>query len=992
MPIDIRTLSVAETQRKASAKPSFFHPDLTGTGTGSRGLLDSSLTAVTASGADFGWEASRHGTKPLNRDNGRRILPVGVASRAAMTFLSASGHDPDLPLHVGAHNADTALVDEATGLYVHVEPQAVAIDYRRVGQGSIDKTVTVQWLMGVGLAGDDLKTAIGNRDEEPVWTHTADADHENHTYVPRLYRGDRMDVDWSCDPSRDLVAMASKAAADQWPQGMPDDVAARIRDWLSTMSVGQALAATAQRWTQGEAAGILTHFLESLTAHSVTATGHEPAMTPDVPGRTSPMASLRAGIDEWSRHAGTYREPLASYRGLYAALDDAYATDDASRERLVHATGRNINLMLSHALHTLDERNKRHLLAAVPPATPDSDALDACEGLDANQRRAARSDSSLTLVQSVAGSGKSTTLTGRARELIARGVDPGDILVVSFTNAAVDHMREVCPEGVRIDTISSIIAAGNGRMHPRQAVNPSGESICSAIRAVYRASTGDRGVGDTAMSLSAIALDMEHDASCRTYTRLNALVAAKRDLVNEVLDRVGMTSLEIQIVMAYNEADSFDLVDPAECAHQPRFVLMDEVQDCSLFEFVFMLGWAAAHDASLFMVGDASQTLYEFRGADPMALNALEESGTFATFGLSTNYRSDPEVCEVANLVLDDLESNRFARLRLKSNDLKPCTFTSLMGHVHVDYTRGLSDAKLGRSATEESGPLWTMLDANRDWIEQRLDRDGQTAFLVRTRREVAGVEAWLAARFGREATNMTAVRARAMTFMTKLAAYHAQEVRDGFAAHPADMPRILTDAVVRAAGQARDPSAAMEAAVAWGKATIADMRDVAGKVAAGTMSPAQATAAWADSLFAAETACNRRSLVAATGRNTRKRENAATPDIVVSTIHGVKGLEFDNTVVIADVSDTCGQDDRRALYVALTRAKSDELLCLFGSGAAERMPFTVAWRGMAERLAVAQAMDALRASGVDPDTLGPDERRKFAEDWIRAAGVSDGK
>ena len=72
------------------------------------------------------------------------------------------------------------------------------------------------------------------------------------------------------------------------------------------------------------------------------------------------------------------------------------------------------------------------------------------------QRAAIESTSPLTLVQSGAGTGKSTVILGRIDHMIANGVDPNDITVLSFTNAAANHITDLKPS-VHSMTIASML-------------------------------------------------------------------------------------------------------------------------------------------------------------------------------------------------------------------------------------------------------------------------------------------------------------------------------------------------------------------------------------------------------------------------------------------------------------------------------------------------------------------------------------------------------
>lgn len=81
--------------------------------------------------------------------------------------------------------------------------------------------------------------------------------------------------------------------------------------------------------------------------------------------------------------------------------------------------------------------------------------------------------------------------------------------------------------------------------------------------------------------------------------------------------------------------------------------------------------------------GDASQTLYEFRAANP-ALSALEASGVFTVCKLSTNYRSAQEILDFANIHLSDIEANRFTNIQLQANSVVTSTVDSFTASVRL--------------------------------------------------------------------------------------------------------------------------------------------------------------------------------------------------------------------------------------------------------------------------------------------------------------------
>ncbi len=92
------------------------------------------------------------------------------------------------------------------------------------------------------------------------------------------------------------------------------------------------------------------------------------------------------------------------------------------------------------------------------------------------------------------------------------------------------------------------------------------------------------------------------------------------------LDETQQTTLELEIITAYAQIDTLNVPSQFKTKH----LIIDEVQDNSLFEFIYTLKYVNKFQTSLFMVGDGSQTLYEFRASNPKALNILEMTEYFS--------------------------------------------------------------------------------------------------------------------------------------------------------------------------------------------------------------------------------------------------------------------------------------------------------------------------------------------------------------------------
>lgn len=74
-----------------------------------------------------------------------------------------------------------------------------------------------------------------------------------------------------------------------------------------------------------------------------------------------------------------------------------------------------------------------------------------------------------------------------------------------------------------------------------------------------------------------------------------------------------------------------------------------------------------------------------------------------------------------------------------------------------------------------------------------------------------------------------------------------------------------------------------------------------------------------------------RQSLVSSRNEELKNNKLKQNANIILSTIHSAKGLEFDNTIVVYQAKEPMGEEDKRMYYVALTRAMNSEFILAFG-------------------------------------------------------------
>ncbi|MFK0097113.1 MULTISPECIES: DNA helicase PcrA [unclassified Streptomyces] len=312
------------------------------------------------------------------------------------------------------------------------------------------------------------------------------------------------------------------------------------------------------------------------------------------------------------------------------------------------------------------------------------------DGLNTEQRAAVVHSGSPLLIVAGAGSGKTRVLTHRIAHLLAeRGVHPGQILAITFTNKAAGEMKE------RVEQLVGPRANAMWVM--------TFHSAC--VRILRRESkklgfTSSFSIYDAADSKRLMALvcrDLELDPKRYPPKSFTAKVS---NLKNELIDEetfAGQAAdgFEKTLAQAYamyqarlREANALDFDDiimttvhllqafPDVAEHYRRrfrHVLVDEYQDTNHAQYTLvreLVGPAGPENApaELCVVGDADQSIYAFRGATIRNILQFEEDYPDATtILLEQNYRSTQTILSAANAVIERNESRRPKNLWTKA-------------------------------------------------------------------------------------------------------------------------------------------------------------------------------------------------------------------------------------------------------------------------------------------------------------------------------------
>ena len=316
--------------------------------------------------------------------------------------------------------------------------------------------------------------------------------------------------------------------------------------------------------------------------------------------------------------------------------------------------------------------------------------------LNDEQRRAVLCKDGPVLIIAGAGSGKTRVLTSRIALLLRDGVNPREILALTFTKKAAGEMRErirtmagPAADGLVMGTFHSVFVrflrryAGLIGFRPGFTIYDQEDAesclrqvICEVLfgplwndketlKRLSKEEKEDRKKAlakyktrDIASRISRCKNDylMPKDYRQSPYTKEDFRLGRPRlaDIYELYMVRCRKASamdFDDILVYTYFLMDKYHDV-AAEIARQFRYILVDEYQDTNTIQYDIVSIIAQAH-GNICAVGDDSQSIYAFRGAKIQnILNFRNDYPGYRTFKLETNYRSTPEIVEAANRLI----------------------------------------------------------------------------------------------------------------------------------------------------------------------------------------------------------------------------------------------------------------------------------------------------------------------------------------------------
>lgn len=315
-----------------------------------------------------------------------------------------------------------------------------------------------------------------------------------------------------------------------------------------------------------------------------------------------------------------------------------------------------------------------------------SPKIDILAGLNPQQKEAVQTTEGPLLILAGAGSGKTRVITVRIAYLIAeKGVAPHNILAVTFTNKAAAEMRERINQllqgrGLQSSPLISTFHSLCVRIL-RQDIEHLNEGFTKSFTIydtddsikVIKACVKDIGLDEKQLAArqvqSAISgaknrgEDFDMYASSIQYTdeKRNAIARVFK-LYEERLNN--SNSLDFDDLMIKTVKLLRQNAEVREKYNNKfKYILVDEYQDTNALQFA-LINYLTEKQQNICVVGDESQSIYRFRGADIANIMSFEQHYPNAkNILLEQNYRSTQNILDVADAVIENNSQRRKKKL-----------------------------------------------------------------------------------------------------------------------------------------------------------------------------------------------------------------------------------------------------------------------------------------------------------------------------------------
>lgn len=296
--------------------------------------------------------------------------------------------------------------------------------------------------------------------------------------------------------------------------------------------------------------------------------------------------------------------------------------------------------------------------------------------LNPSQKEAVLNTKGPSMVIAGAGSGKTRVLTYRIAHLMEKGVDPFNILSLTFTNKAAKEMKERIAKitgpneaknlwmGTFHSVFARILRSESEKLHyPSNFTIYDSQDSKSLIKSILKDLGLDDKVYKPGLVLNRISSAKNNLLSAAAYAQNTTIQSEDRQMAKPKIGEIYRLYEQRCFKSAAMDFDDLlfktnillrDFPDILyKYQHRFKYVLVDEYQDTNFSQYLIVKKLAALNE-NVCVVGDDAQSIYAFRGANIQnILNFQRDYPDCKVFKLEQNYRSTKNIVNAANRVID---------------------------------------------------------------------------------------------------------------------------------------------------------------------------------------------------------------------------------------------------------------------------------------------------------------------------------------------------
>ena len=340
--------------------------------------------------------------------------------------------------------------------------------------------------------------------------------------------------------------------------------------------------------------------------------------------------------------------------------------------------------------------------------------MNVLDGLNESQILATKVINGPIMVIAGAGSGKTKVLTHRIAYLIENGVDPFNILSLTFTNKAAQEMKQRISLMVGEDKARNIwmgtfhsVFARILRVEHEKIGFPSNFTIYdtqdskSLIKTIVKEKNLDDKLYKPGIIYNRISAAKNSLISSENYLNDSEILSTDKSTGRPKIGEIYMTYQQRCFRASAMDFDDLLFKTNILLKQNPeilykyqdkfKFILVDEYQDTNYAQYLIIKSLAARFE-NICVVGDDAQSIYSFRGANIQnILNFRKDYPDYQLFKLEQNYRSTKNIVEAANSII-----------RVNKDQIKKSVWTANNSGSKIKIIKSYSDNEEGKVVANE--------------------------------------------------------------------------------------------------------------------------------------------------------------------------------------------------------------------------------------------------------------------------------------------------